>query len=123
MNWLTRSFANTRQKGEFYELEAEHYLSQQGLTPVERNFWCKLGEIDLIMKDQQTWVFIEVKYRKGLQYGGANAAFTKQKQQRLHRAISVYIQQHQLQNSPLRVDFMAINGQNPYQFNWFKNVL
>ena len=123
MNWFSTVFQNSRDKGQYYEQLAQKYLISQGLTPVTCNFWCKLGEIDLIMQDKKTWVFIEVKYRKSQRYGGANVAFTTQKQERLRRAIEHYIQLNQLQNSPLRVDFIAINGQNPYQFNWFKNVL
>ncbi|PAJ72513.1 YraN family protein [Pseudoalteromonas sp. NBT06-2] len=123
MEWLKTVWHNSRQKGFHYEKQAENYLKKHGLKPISRNYWCKLGEIDLIMAHQETIVFIEVKYRKSKQYGGALNALTCAKQNKLKKAIQHYIQHHQLQNNALRVDFVAINGQNPYQFNWIKNVL
>ncbi len=123
MKWLNAVWKNTKEKGAYYESKAEKYLVNQGLKPVTRNYWCKLGEIDLIMQDQDTLVFIEVKYRKDLGFGGAVEALTQSKLRKLKNAINHYLQQNQLQNLPLRVDFVAINGQNPYQFDWFKNVL
>jgi len=123
MNWLKTIWKNNTEKGQYYERQAESFLKKHGLKPISRNYWCKLGEIDLIMQDQQTLVFIEVKYRSSQQYGGALYALTSTKKSKLKKAIQYYIQDHQLQNNPLRVDFIAINGQNPYQFNWIKNVL
>jgi len=123
MSWLKTIWRNSTEKGQYYEVKAEDFLKEQGLKPITRNFWCKLGEIDLIMQEQETIVFIEVKYRRSQQYGGALHALTLTKRNKLKKAIQYYIQQQQLQNSPLRVDFIAINGQNPYQFNWIKNVL
>ncbi|SFC54680.1 YraN family protein [Pseudoalteromonas denitrificans] len=122
MSWFKTIWRNSREKGQYYEIQAEGFLKQQGLKPIDRNYWCKLGEIDLIMQQKDTLVFIEVKYRKSALYGGALYALTQSKQKKLKKAIQFYIQQHQLQNSALRVDFVAINGQNPYQFNWIKNV-
>jgi len=123
MEWLKTAWRNSTQKGLYYERQAENYLKKNGLKPITRNYWCKLGEIDLIMEHQETIVFIEVKYRKSKKYGGALHALTLAKQKKLKKAIQYYIQHHQLQNNALRVDFVAINGQNPYQFNWIKNVL
>lgn len=123
MNWLKTLWRNNTEKGQYYEIKAESFLKGHGLKPITRNYWCKLGEIDLIMQDKDTVVFIEVKYRKSQQYGGALHALTFAKKTKLKKAIQHYIQHHQLQNNALRVDFIAINGQNPYQFNWIKNVL
>ncbi|ESP95293.1 MULTISPECIES: YraN family protein [Pseudoalteromonas] len=115
-------FTNTREKGLYFETIAERYLKKHGLTPVSRNYLCRHGEIDLIMKDAQTWVFVEVKYRKSLKYGGALNTLSQQKQQRLRRSIYQYMQDFTLHNVALRVDFVAIQGNTPHAIQWIKNV-
>lgn len=119
---LKRIFTNTRKKGQYFEEVAEHYLKKQGLTPIARNYLCRYGEIDLIMKDTHTWVFVEVKYRKSQQFGGAINTLSHQKQQRLRRSIYQYMQDFTLHNVALRVDFVAIQGDTPHTIQWIKNV-
>ncbi|KZN51339.1 YraN family protein [Pseudoalteromonas luteoviolacea] len=115
-------FNNTREKGSYFEEVAERYLQKQGLTPIARNYLCRHGEIDLIMKDAHTWVFVEVKYRKSLKFGGALNTLSQQKQQRLRRSIYQYMQDFTLHNVALRVDFVAIQGNSPHAIHWIKNV-
>ncbi len=111
-----------KQLGQHYEQLALQYLQQQGLVLVQQNFRCALGEIDLIMRDGSAWVFVEVKYRASRAYGGALAAVTISKQQKVRKAVHYYRQQHQLSQQPCRLDVLAIEGQAPYQFNWLKNA-
>ncbi len=115
-------FNNTRSKGQHFESLAEDYLKQHGLVPVTRNYLCKYGEIDLIMRDGDTWVFVEVKFRKSSHFGGALNALSKTKLQRLKRSIYTYTAQQQIHNTQLRVDFVAIQGEQPPQINWIKNI-
>ncbi|KZN37338.1 YraN family protein [Pseudoalteromonas luteoviolacea] len=115
-------FSNTREKGQHFEVIAEQYLVKQGLKPVTRNYLCRFGEIDLIMKDLNTWVFVEVKYRKATTYGGAINALSVKKQQCLRRSIYQYTQDFALHNPALRVDFVAIQGSSPHAIQWIKNV-
>ncbi len=73
------------------ELRAERYLVGQGLKPVARNWRTRGGEIDLIMRDGDTLVFIEVRSRSGHQYGGAAASITRTKQGRVIHAARLYL--------------------------------
>ncbi len=57
--------------GQAAEHAAEHYLKQHGLKLIAKNFRCKYGEIDLIMYDSDTLVFIEVRMRRHQEFGGA----------------------------------------------------
>lgn len=109
--------------GQHYEQLALEYLQQQGLVLLNRNYRCKAGEIDLIMRHHQQVVFIEVKYRASSAFGGAAAAVTYTKQQKLLRAIRWYLQQHKMTDKPCRIDVLAIDGQSPYQYNWLKNAI
>lgn len=81
-------------QGYYAESYACAYLQQAGLTLVTRNFRCKFGEIDLIMREQDTLVFVEVRYRKNQQYTSAIESITFAKQQRIRRAAQVYLQHY-----------------------------
>lgn len=86
-----------------------------------RNYWCKLGEIDLIMRHHNTLVFVEVRYRNNASFGGAAASVTPAKQQKLRRAALCYLQAHQLNESQqsCRFDLIACEGE---QLHWIENA-
>jgi putative endonuclease len=109
-------------KGEYYEQLALAYLQQQQLSLICRNFQCKAGEIDLVMRQSTQLVFIEVKYRASNAFGGALAAVTPAKQQKLLRAVRWYLQQHGGQDQACRIDVLAIEGREPFHYNWVQNA-
>lgn len=122
MSWFKQLWQNSREKGLYCEKQAEQYLIQHGLKTIERNYFCKYGELDLIMRDGQTLVFVEVKFRKNALRGGANYALSKLKQQRLRRTISHYLAEKKISNQLMRIDYVAITGELNSSLNWFKNV-
>ncbi len=102
------------------EDKACKFLKKEGLQLLERNFTIPAGEVDLIMKDGQTLVFIEVRYRKNADFGGAAASITPKKQQRIIKASLSYQQKHSPQ-SAMRFDVIAIEGTN-LDINWIKSA-
>lgn len=109
------------QRGENAEKQACDFLISQGLTVIERNFRCYYGEIDLIMKDDKTLVFVEVRYRKNAKFGSALESVTRSKQQKLISAAEIYL--NTLQNEelmPMRFDVVGILGDGELQ--WVKNA-
>ncbi|MSR13095.1 MAG: YraN family protein [Gammaproteobacteria bacterium] len=68
-----------RAKGSHFELIAERFLIGKGLRALQRNFNCKLGEIDLIMEDGEFVAFIEVKYRESIEFGTPLETITPRK--------------------------------------------
>ena len=105
--------------GQAGEDRALDYLSGQGLRLVERNFRCKVGEIDLVMRDRDSLVFVEVRRRDSLDYGGAIASVTPAKQRRMVRAAQFYLQRCR----PLpacRFDVIAIDGE---RLAWLRNAI
>ncbi|MCX7122804.1 MAG: YraN family protein [Gammaproteobacteria bacterium] len=100
------------------------YLQKQGLHLIIRNFSCKLGEIDLIMRDSlNKLIFVEVRYRGTQHYGGSAASVSRGKQIRLVRTANWYLRAHYPCHPPLcRFDVVAINGDNESDFNWIKNA-
>lgn len=113
--------SQTQNKGQQYERRAEQFLLSQGLTLATRNYWCKLGEIDLIMYSGQTIVFIEVRYRRHAHFGGAAASVTPAKQQKLRRAALSYLQAQGLNEAeqPCRFDLIACEG---HELHWIENA-
>ncbi len=104
----SKSLSST-QKGVAAECAALHYLEQQGLTLIERNFSSRFGEIDLIMWQQHTLVFIEVRKRNNLNFGGAAASVGLAKQDKLWKTAQIYLQRY---TSPpaCRFDLLAFEG-------------
>ncbi len=115
--------------GDAAEQAALHFLEQQGLTLVQRNFRCKLGEIDLIMQEGSTLVFVEVRFRQHSQFGDGAASVTWRKQQRLIRAAQYYLQRSRQTERPCRFDVLSATGtqstthQSSIQFDWIKNAI
>lgn len=80
-----------RQRGNQAEQAAESWLNRQGLVTVARNWQCRMGEIDLIMREEDILVFVEVRFRSGQQHGGAAASVDPHKQRRLVSAARHYL--------------------------------
>ena len=95
--------------GDQAEQLALKFLKKQKLRLIEQNFNCRQGGIDLIMWDQKTLVFIEVRYRQFSTHGNALESVTIHKQRRIKLAAQHYLIQHQkYQKAPARFDVLAI---------------
>lgn len=117
---------NRRHFGNEQESLAAEFLSQQGLGLLERNYYTRLGEIDLIMQDGDTLVFIEVRSRTNADFIDPVTSINARKQQRMRRAAQVYLKHHRLTNKvKARIDVLGIlqDAHGPTQFNWIKNAL
>lgn len=115
----------TKKLGDCWEQYAERYLISRGLTLFAKNFHSRQGEIDLIMKDADCIVFVEVKYRKSNHFGGAISAVTYQKQQKIIKTAAFFLQQQKLNeyNTACRFDIVAIEGDaNKPNIQWLKNA-
>ncbi|MGB3726274.1 MAG: YraN family protein [Glaciecola sp.] len=110
-----------RQAGMDAELLAKHHLMDNGLCFVEQNYSVVMGELDLIFRDQEQWVFVEVKYRSNTEYGTAAEYFTANKRQKMHKAIMCYLNDKNLNihHTSLRIDVVAIDNT---AIEWLINV-
>jgi putative endonuclease len=106
-------------QGRIGEDDALDYLLRQGLKLVERNFRCKGGEIDLILQQDDTLVFVEVRKRANDRHGGAAASVTTRKQARLITAAQIYLQRYKAPPA-CRFDVIAIDGT---ALSWLKNAI
>jgi putative endonuclease len=100
-----------RARGAAVEAVALAHLSEQGLRLIARNAHCRLGELDLVMRDGTTVVFVEVRYRAHAGYGGGAASVDTAKQRRLIRAAQVFLKrQPSLAHAPCRFDVVEARG-------------
>ncbi|MGQ9425946.1 YraN family protein [Gilvimarinus sp. F26214L] len=109
--------------GQRAEREAEAFLCAKGLRLEERNFSCKLGEIDLIMRDGDTLVFAEVRYRTNPRFGSPAESVDYRKQQKIVRSAQYFMQRKRLVDAiPCRFDVVSITGGAPPQIQWIKDA-
>ena len=85
------------------------YLRGRGLRVVERNFRCRVGEIDVVAREGDVTVFVEVKERRGVSHGTAVESVSAGKRGRLVRAARLYAARHGLSELLLRFDLLAID--------------
>ncbi|MBX2847105.1 MAG: YraN family protein [Acidiferrobacterales bacterium] len=99
------------------------FLTKQQFKLQEKNFHCRFGEIDLIMWDQSYLVFIEVRYRKSNDYGGALESINQSKQDKLRRSAEFYLSKTNNHNTPCRFDILCLDGEiNKPNYQWIKNA-
>lgn len=115
-------------QGEDAEAACIRYLKWQGLKLLSTNFSCRLGEIDIIMLDDNMLVFVEVRFRKNNNFGGGLESITAAKQRKLRRTAELYLQQYDKhKNARFDVVSMSKNnqtrdGKQQYTFDWIENA-
>ena len=101
------------------DLAAAH-LSARGLALVERNFRCRMGEIDLILRDGDTLVFAEVRMRRSANFGGAAASITPAKQARIVAAARYFLSGKA--ECACRFDVVLLDRLAPDAVEWIKDA-
>jgi putative endonuclease len=113
-------------KGKRNEKRVEIWLRRQGLRTVERNYHCRQGEIDLVMREADgSLVFIEVRYRENRSHGGALASVDPHKQRRLINAARHYLANHPTAaTGSCRFDVVAVEPErnNHDGIEWITNA-
>ena len=99
---------------------AAAYLQLQHLKLLEKNFRCPYGEIDLIMQDGKTLVFIEVRLRSSADFGGAAMSINQPKQQKLKRTAALYLQTHG--DSACRFDAILMSKVDINALEWIQDA-
>ncbi len=90
---------------------AARELERRGYAILERRYRTRHGEIDIVAREGDTTVFVEVKARSTAEFGTAAGAVTSQKQRRLMSMAVDYLTRHRLSNSRCRFDVVAIDGE------------
>jgi putative endonuclease len=103
------------------EALAARFLAQQGLVIVDRNWRRRCGELDLVAKDGDTLVFVEVRLRRGGDFGGAGASITAAKQARIAAAAGLYLARLP-RTPPCRFDAVLLDALDPARIEWLRDV-
>lgn len=111
----------TIHKGAAAEQRAALFLQRQKLQLLEKNYRCRFGEIDLVMRENDTVVFVEVRQRSSDRFGGAAASITSAKQQKLVLAAQHYLARHG-NDYPCRFDAVLISGDKNDEIEWIRNA-
>ena len=115
---------NKRAIGDHAEELALNYLKSKGLELITRNFQTKMGEIDLIMKDSNELVFVEVRMRTNRSFGDGAATVDFRKQRKICLTALAYLQLQKLNEHFCRFDVISIQPNNTpgSQVNWIKHA-
>lgn len=123
-----RDGSATQVAGAHYEDVALAHLQRAGLELIERNFSCRYGELDLVMREGEVVVFVEVRYRRGGGarggYGGGVDSVGAAKRAKLVRAAGVYLAQRpRLAGRACRFDVLALaDGADEAGIDWRRNA-
>jgi len=111
-------------RGNKAEALAESHLIKQGLNTIGCNYRCKAGEIDLLMQDGDTLVFVEVRYRSNPFFGTAAESITRRKMTRIRKTAEHFLLTHkQYTHLFMRFDVIAISAQTDKQeLFWIKDA-
>ena len=121
---LLSKLSNKRSQGSIYEQKARVYLETQGLKFIAANETFKCGELDLVMADGDTVVFVEVRQRKSNRFGSAVESIDYRKQQKWFNAANMWLftkRKQSLDTAKCRFDVVAFEGDNPPL--WLPNFL
>jgi putative endonuclease len=111
--------------GRAAEQQARSHLEQQGLRLLAQNWACRVGELDLVMLDGDTVVFVEVRYRKHAGWGGALESVDARKRGKVSAAAQLFLQQEpRWAKHPCRFDVIAMSpsAQPSERLNWIQNA-
>ncbi len=110
------------QRGQIAENTALKYLLAKGLNLIARNYNSRTGEIDLIMEDAETIVFVEVRYRRTKKFGSPLESITQNKQNHLTQCALQYLSSNRI-NRPSRFDVVGISpNQESLDIEWIPNA-
>ena len=121
-----------RDFGQLQEQTAARFLAAAGLELLMQNFSCRAGEIDLIMREERTLVFVEVRFRRSSRYGTATETVDRRKQRKLVKAASYFLSSRRINSAACRFDIVGLTpaqrgdtGYDPVsglRIDWLRNA-
>ncbi|MCK5471718.1 YraN family protein [Candidatus Gracilibacteria bacterium] len=113
MQDFQKNFGNTG------EQIAERFLRSRGLEILAKNFHAREGEVDIVARDGETIIFVEVKARRNQKFGSAIESVDERKLEKIAAAGERFLQKNSLENSAWRVDVIAIDEG---KLKWIRGV-
>ncbi|GHH55295.1 MAG: YraN family protein [Gammaproteobacteria bacterium] len=111
-----------RARGDAVEAAARRLLERAGLRTLAGNARYRGGELDLVMRDGDSVVFVEVRYRRDAAFGGGAASVDLRKRRKLVLAAQMFLASHPaLAQAPCRFDVVDAHG-DPPQLQWIRDA-
>lgn len=118
---MHKDVKNTIESGNNAEAATALHLQRMGMRITDRNYRCKLGEIDIVGFDGEVLVFVEVRQRRRGDYGNGLDSVTRTKQQKIIRAARYYLMERKFfDNHPCRFDIVSVNSSD--ELSWIKDA-
>ena len=117
--------STTTATGARWEKQALEHLLSRGLLRITENFRCRMGEIDLVMRDRDCLVFVEVRYRRTNRFASAAASVDRCKQRKLTRAAAAFLARHpEFCDLAVRFDVVAFDAASDDQctLQWLQDA-
>jgi len=109
-------------RGREAETRASQYLQERGLRLLQRNYRSRRGEIDLVLQDQDSLVFVEVRYRRESRFGSGAESVDRRKQSKLIACAQHYLQTYpRTAQQPCRFDVVSVGGSGG-SIEWIRNA-
>jgi putative endonuclease len=102
------TYQRNKAVGSYGERVAAEHLKSIGMVVLETNWTCKFGEIDIVARDGETLVIVEVKTRTSHSFGGPFEAVTGRKASRLRRLASQWLEVHDIAPDSIRIDVVSV---------------
>lgn len=117
-------FTTKQQTGQQAEQAACDFLKTKGMSLLEKNYFCSQGEIDLIMNDNNTIVFVEVRFRQNTQFGSGAETVDRRKQNKLVATAAHYLQKNpKVAKNPCRFDVVSLTANKSGQkLDWIPDA-
>ena len=110
--------------GKIGEEEVCKYLKRNGYKILERNYYCKIGELDIVALDKDEFVFIEVKTRSQNKYGNPVDAVDLNKKRHIYKTAQYYVMKTRIENKKMRFDIIEVKEKNhKICINQIKNAI
>jgi putative endonuclease len=115
--------SNRKRTGNWAEQHACSYLRSQGLRLVEKNYSAPCGELDLVMQQEDTLVFVEVRYRADDRFGGALESINSSKVRKLINTAEHFLQRYRRPHSSCRFDAVLLSGRESVpRLEWIQDA-
>ncbi|MGO2118652.1 MAG: YraN family protein [Fusobacterium sp.] len=117
------NFKNKREQGYYFEKIASNIITSKGYIIMDKNYYSKYGEIDLIAKKDNLIIFIEVKQRSSDKFGLGEESINYRKKRKIFLSAKQFLYEKKLLDFSIRFDSIIFYKKNNYSYKWIKNII
>ena len=116
-------FKNNREQGYYFEKIASEIITSKGYKIIDKNYYTRYGEIDLIAKNKNSIIFVEVKQRSSNNFGFGENSIDYKKRRRIFLSAKQFLYKNNLFDFSIRFDAIIFYKKNNSSYKWLKNII